>query len=222
MSNLSNPSIIKSHISAALARLFTSLPGRVESYDPQTRTVSVTPLIKRIFGDGIAADNQTITDVPVVFQSAGGAEITLPVKKGDTVLIVFSMRNIQDWLISEGEENTPKFRRNHNLEDAIAIPGLFTKNTARAANPDNLEILFGDSKIQIKPDNKIVIDSGNIEIGEGATEKVVLGDTFKSYFDSHTHGPGSFATSQGPVAGASGSPITPMPSNSLSDKVRIL
>lgn len=52
--------------------------------------------------------------------------------------------------------------------------------------------LAPDNLITIKTDNKVVIDSKNIELGEGATESVILGNAFLTAFNTHTHvGPGS-------------------------------
>ena len=48
---------------------------------------------------------------------------------------------------------------------------------------------------------KIIVKGNNIELGEGAVEKLVLGSTFLTYFNSHTHPTG---------VGPSGTPIIPM------------
>ena len=37
-------------------------------------------------------------------------------------------------------------------------------------------------------DGTIVLDGTAIELGAGALEKVILGDAFKAYFDTHIHG----------------------------------
>lgn len=60
-------------------------------------------------------------------------------------------------------------------------------------------------------DDKVVLEAGTIELGEGASEKIVLGDSFKTTFDAHTH-----PTAVGP----SGPPTTPMPGSDLSDVVK--
>lgn len=48
---------------------------------------------------------------------------------------------------------------------------------------------------------KVIVKSENIELGEGAIEKLVLGNTFLTFFNSHTHPTG---------VGPSGVPIVPM------------
>ena len=47
-------------------------------------------------------------------------------------------------------------------------------------------IKMGNDEIRME-DQKVIINSGTIELGEGATEKLVLGDTFLELFNTHTH-----------------------------------
>lgn len=69
----------------------------------------------------------------------------------------------------------------------------------------------GGGKVEIQAGSKIIVESGLIELGEGATESVVLGDSFKIYFDQHIHPTG---------VGPSGPPTTPMPPTTLSDQTK--
>lgn len=71
----------------------------------------------------------------------------------------------------------------------------------------------GGAKISIDGNSdKVVIDAGAIELGEGATEKAILGDLFKTYFDTHNH----------PSAvGPTGTPIVVMPPTTLSNTVKV-
>ena len=69
----------------------------------------------------------------------------------------------------------------------------------------NLRIVIEMGKDQIKMENsKVVINSNNIELGEGATQAVIRGDAFKQFFDTHVH------------AGAGSPPVVPMIPNLLS------
>lgn len=47
--------------------------------------------------------------------------------------------------------------------------------------------LAPDNLITVKTDNKVVIDSPNIELGKDATEALIKGNAFMSLFNSHTH-----------------------------------
>jgi hypothetical protein len=69
----------------------------------------------------------------------------------------------------------------------------------------NLRIVIEMGKDQIKMENsKVIINSNNIELGEGATQAVIRGDAFKQFFDTHVH------------ASAGSPPVVPMIPNLLS------
>ena len=52
-------------------------------------------------------------------------------------------------------------------------------------------IEMGEDQIRMER-RKVIINSNNIELGEGATQSVIRGDAFKTFFDTHVHaGPGS-------------------------------
>ncbi len=68
-----------------------------------------------------------------------------------------------------------------------------------------LRVVIEMGKDQIRmEDRKIIINSTNIELGEGATQSVIRGDAFKQFFDVHVH------------AGAGSPPVVPMIPNLLS------
>ena len=64
-------------------------------------------------------------------------------------------------------------------------------------------IKMGEDEIRME-NEKVIINSLNIELGEGAIESVIKGDTFKKIYDTHTH------------AGAGSPPVVPLPTSVLS------
>jgi hypothetical protein len=115
--------VLRSH----LARVWTSLPGLVETYDPATQKVSVRPAIADRYETADGEDMvelPVIPGVPVVFPSGGGYVAALPLAKGDPVLLVFSSRSTDVWRAGDGTSQVdPNDLRTHDLSDAFAIPG---------------------------------------------------------------------------------------------------
>ena len=86
--------------------------------------VAVKPLINEVTLAGEVVEWPEILDVPLIFPCTASSAITFPVRQGDTVLLVFSMRGLDEWKRSFLGTITPQDRRNHSLQDAVAIPGL--------------------------------------------------------------------------------------------------
>jgi hypothetical protein len=64
---------------------------------------------------------------------------------------------------------------------------------------DGCRINIGNSYLKMTSD-KIVVESGKVELGAGSQHKIILGDNFKTYFLNHIHPTG---------VGPSGKPIDP-------------
>jgi phage baseplate assembly protein gpV len=103
-----------------------SLPGIIQSFDPETVTCVVQPAIKGAVPDDsgvpVSSDMTLLMDVPVMFPRGGGCTLTFPVKPGDECLIVFSDRCTDFWWQSGGVQE-PADDRQHDLSDAFAIVG---------------------------------------------------------------------------------------------------
>jgi len=116
--------VIQDYIDAALMESNTCLPGVVKSYDSATQTCTVTPAMKRTTVGGEVSARADIEDVPVVFPRSGTSGMSFPISSGDSVLLVFSQRSLDDWVDNGGVVELTDFRV-HDITDAIAIPGLF-------------------------------------------------------------------------------------------------
>jgi len=104
-------------------------------------------------------------------------------------------------------------------DGAVASPALGVLKTSSGHtlvfDDDNAVVLLanGDGKTSIRftQEGSVVIAAEAIELCEGASEKVVLGDTFTKLFNQHTHPTG---------VGPSGPPTQPLTSSHLSAKVK--
>lgn len=194
-----------------ISNIHTSIPAIVETYDYKTQTAEVTPGVKRLLQNGDVITLPKIVQVPVVFPSAGDALIHWPINRGDTVLLIFSERQIDEFLQS-GKISKPSQTRKNSLTDAIAISGILTLNkTGKAENNDDLIITKSGSKIVIKSNGDVEISGENIKLGSGVLQKLV-NESFQAVFNSHTH------ISNGPGV-ATNPPIPQSTSTNLTNKV---
>lgn len=145
------------------ARIWTALPGIVQSFDPAAMTVSVQPAVQ----GGVRDENgksknvqmPLLVDVPVVFPCGGGFSLTYPIREGDEALVVFSSRCIDGWW-QGGETAPPPDSRMHDLSDGMAIIG--PRSQAKKLNPavdvENVQLRTDDGQagLTIKPDYTIV------------------------------------------------------------------
>lgn len=136
--------------------LSVAMPGVIVFYNPATQTADVQPLLNRaIFGqDGTEAQEilPPMPSVPVVFPRGGGYFMALPLAPGDNVLLVFNDKSIDAFMASAG--NVPQDQvdlRQHDLSDAVAIPGFYplAKPINAVVSPTDLVIGKEGSTIAI-------------------------------------------------------------------------
>ncbi len=146
----------------ALRKVNTALPGRIESYDASTGKASVQPLLQEKYADGDVLTLPVIPNVPLVFPRTAAASITLPVARGDGVLLLFCQRSLDTWL-SVGGIAKPDDIRMHSLSDAIAIPGLVPFSTGGTGFTD-LVIQRGTAQFKIQSGGKIAFGTSSAEL----------------------------------------------------------
>src|SRR5699024_8745233 len=89
--------------------------------------------------------------------------LTMPLQSGDGVLLIFADRSLDEWKRSGGPV-APADRRQHELTDAIAVPSLLPFSDA-GADPDNVVLYHGTSKIILKENGEV--DIGGVVIKDG-------------------------------------------------------
>lgn len=147
--------VIENIVNRSLLDLHTAMPGIIQSYDPDKKTASVRPAIKRQFKDARPDQElNIITDVPIAFLQTNTFIFTIPLKKGDEVLLIFSERSLDKWLNSGKLDSrivNPEDPRKFSLSDAIAIPILKPIETGKKADPDNVFIEHYGNTLTISP-----------------------------------------------------------------------
>lgn len=183
--------------SSILSTLRVSMPGIVQSFDPDTVTAVVQPAIK---GDELDENgvSQSITlpllvDVPVIFPRGGGCTLTFPVKAGDECLVIFSDRCIDFWWQNGGIQE-PVDDRVHDLSDAFAIVGPQSqaqKISGISTNAVELRSDDGGTKLSLNPSTGEI--NGTAPGGFNLNGLKILPDgrlqlVDGSIVDKHSHG----------------------------------
>ena len=169
---MSQAEVIKAIQDKISSNLRVAMPGLVENYDFKTAKASIKIDMQELYQNDTIVDYPVIANVPVIFPRSGGAEIAMPIKRGDSCLVIFMDRDIKAWLLGASKQ-PPKSRRLHHLNDAVAIMGLspFSKPSS-AVNNSDLLITYEGSKITLKPKGIVEIESAkelNIK-----TESVII------------------------------------------------
>ena len=104
--------------------LYTCMPGVVTKFNSSLRTASVRGVIDILMDSGKRQKRVDVVNVPVVLQGGGGHSIRFPIKAGDFVLVVYSMRGLDEWKRTHKDRVAPTPEVRFRERDAIAIPIL--------------------------------------------------------------------------------------------------
>lgn len=184
--------LLSTHSDTVLSNMRVALPGVLETFDESQQTASIYPAIKQEIEqlNGIIKKQTLplIENVPVIFPRSGEYAITFPLNKGDTGLLVFSDRCIDNFVI-EGNIQNQAIKRMHDLSDAMFIPGLVgIRQALPAFNTSAIEIRnkSGDTVIRLE-DGNINIEAGNVNLTAGAVI-IDAGGPFGSFnLGQHVH-----------------------------------
>lgn len=149
--------------------------GIIEAFDPGTQSATIKLALKRIVAidpNGVKTlqERPLILKCPCFFPFGGGAYLTMPIQAGDTCIVLFNDREIDNWWVNGGVQ-TPTSRRTHDISDAFALVGIrnvrnalddYIANGARLAFSANSRITLTDDLIASIAD--IFLHTGNMHI----------------------------------------------------------
>lgn len=182
---------------AIMSAMRVSIPGIIQSFDPDAVTAVVQPAIKGVEQDESGADVSVniplLVDVPVVFPRGGGCTLTFPVKAGDECLVIFADRCIDFWWQSGGIQE-PVDERMHDLSDGFCIVGPQSqakKIGGISTSAVELRSDDGETKLSLNPASGSI--NGTAPGGFNLNGLKILSDgrlqlVDGSIVDKHTHG----------------------------------
>lgn len=119
---------LKTEFEYSMAEMWFACPGVIASVsgDLSDMRVNVKPAINELYADGTTEEHLDILSVPLIMPGSGTTLVSFPVNAGDTVMLIFSQRSMDNFKTGNGQPTQPNDARKFQAEDAIAIPGLFT------------------------------------------------------------------------------------------------
>ena len=159
---------IKEWIRKGGENIHVSMIGKIESYNPQTNRASITPVGTMTCPDWQELPFPTIHNVPIQYPCGNGGKsgVTFPVKQGDTCIIVFADHQIENFLSGEKSDDM----RNHSMNDAYAIPTLFSDSVPTLKSNPNDVCMFNDGSLIVLKSSSMTInltDGTSVSIGGG-------------------------------------------------------
>lgn len=187
-------SILELHKDDVMYSLNCHQVGEIVSFDPSTQTAEVQIKMQRTV-KGEIKDYPVLIDCPCVVLGGGEGRITFPISAGDSCLVIFNDKDIDNWYAG-GQKMPPRSQRLHSFSDAFALVGIHNKlNQISDYLADGTELKYKGSSIKVQ-DSKVIISNGSATVTMDSSNVSIIGNvsitgTFtvngKNVGDTHTH-----------------------------------
>ena len=210
--------IMTSWIESYMQDVYTCMPAIVLNVrDMGEMRVDVQPVINHMYKDGTLLEYPAIGNVPLIFPSTKNSAITMPVVQGDTVMLMFSQKDMSIFKAGADRPHDPNTRRWMNLNDAVAIVGVhpFSKSPNRNAarklphNTDDLVVAHNigtDRECEVRLTKAGDIKTTSQALRVGAESTIVSGEmsasgglSVKGNLSAKSGATGSFTSSTGQI-----------------------
>jgi len=191
--NLDEVQILHEFIESKFLELYSCIPAKITSVDKlSVGLVNVEPTINTRRSDGSVIEFAEYLEIPLSVYSANGglAKITMPVKVGDTVTLLYSQRDTEQYLAGDmSKVYDSEALRVMGEYPVVAIPCSYTEAKPIEVDPDNVVLQNDKITTTMTPEgdqtteNETVkveyLNSGDISItnGDCTVEIKAGGDT---------------------------------------------
>ena len=153
--NSTNPNltdVIDASIEDFLRAFNSHRIGIIDAFNPSNQTATIRLVDKGIVLSGEeeeVIDLALLTDCPVVINKGTNGGLTIPIIPGDTCLVLFNDRDIDNWF-EDGLIQKSNTLRVHDFSDAIALVGIRNSvNKIADYNNNATELNFLNNKFSI-------------------------------------------------------------------------
>lgn len=193
-------------IEAAQGPILISQPATVLSYDKESQTAVVQPVI-RVYEVQWEAETEGFepleqATVPVAFPGSGPFSLTWPIEAGTQGVLVFCDRAMGGWMASGGTDLEPADRSRFNEANAFFVPEVRS-----GASPREATAVDDDHAVMSLGLNQRLLVASNtankaLALAEGVQVRL---NAIESAFNLHTHPIAAIAVTgtspSGPVTG---------------------
>jgi phage baseplate assembly protein gpV len=185
--------------------VYSLLPATVIAVDYSVPSVDVRPSIYNKNSNGDVVRIADVLDVPLFVLSADGGNkrITLPVKVGDRVSVLFSDSDTTNVMTNKTDDAVVTFSDPNQMFPLCALAGFFTPASPKAIDAENIVLEHGSTKMTLKAD-KVVIDA-DVEINGDVKLNGSQHTTGTTLVEEQLTGQGGMAISGGSGASVTGS-----------------
>lgn len=142
-------SILKSFVSFNINQINTCMVGEVVNTDNLSNGfVDVQPLVNKRGGNYDTYEYPVISYVPVVMPATTIAGIILPVKRGDTVLLVIGQHCFDQFKLGVKVPHDTLDLRRFDISDAVAFVGFNTTQDS-VWNSDNHKKEYSEDSLKV-------------------------------------------------------------------------
>jgi len=200
-------SILKSFVSFNINQINTCMVGEVVNTDNLSNGfVDVQPLVNKRGGNYDTYEYPVISYVPVVMPATTTAGIILPVKRGDTVLLVIGQHCFDQFKLGVKVPHDTLDLRRFDISDAVAFVGFNTTQDS-VWNGDNhkKEYIEGSLKLynNLGTDNECSVELASDGIITATSPQKIVAEapeieavdinirgvgSVKQFMLTHTHG----------------------------------
>lgn len=166
----SNPSL-KDAMDMLKKDIFLSLNchhiATIQSFNAETQTASATINYKKTFFERqtngqylpVQKDYPVLLDCPVIIFKGGSAALTMPITAGDTCLVLFNDRDIDNWFQS-GQIGPVASPRMHSFSDGLILVGVSHSGNVLDDYDSTRAVLRNGS-------TKVAVSASKVEISNG-------------------------------------------------------